>query len=81
MASPGAKQVRSTPREGLAALSCSEALGTRRSLVLSTPRFVQVQPGPVLLFKQRKSQKGTAGKINVKPAINQMVLYGLKSWG
>lgn len=52
--------------------ACKEALGTHNSLVLQIPCFVQVQPGPVLFFKQRKFHKGTAGKINFQASTKSV---------
>ena len=55
-------------------------LGTRHSLGLQAPCFVQVQPGPVLFFRQGKSPYWTAGKYIFKPTISQLVLRGLKPY-
>lgn len=59
-----AKQARSKPKEVLqTGQFVKQPWGhTIHSLVMQTPCFVQVQPGPVLFFKQRKSPKRTAGK-------------------
>lgn len=60
--------------------ACKEDLETRPSLVLQTPSFVQIQPGPALVFKE-SPKKGQQAKRIFKPAIGGLVLHGLKSCG
>ena len=81
MAPVSAERAKNKPNECYRPMVCVwSSRGTRHSLVLQAPCFVQAWPGPVLFFNEGKPPDWTAGKCIFKPTVSQLVLHGLKPY-